>query len=211
MPGIEKVREWYIANETAHDFTHIERVLRLAERIGRSEGADMEIVRTAALLHDVKRDPIGVKSLRGHHLQSADFAGEVLRAEGWEEERIQSVQHAIRSHRFRETGEAPETLEAKVIFDADKLDAIGAVGVARAIAHSASHNLPFYFEPSEHFLQTGEVLPGEVHSAYHEYFFKLVKLKDCLYTLTAQSIAAERHSFMEVYFQQLAAEVKAQK
>jgi uncharacterized protein len=211
LPSIEKVKEWYAANESAHDFSHVERVLRLAERIGRLEGADMEIVRMAALLHDVKRDPPGVKSPRGHHLQSADFAGEMLTAEGWQPECVQAVQHAIRSHRFRETGEPPQTLEAKVVFDADKLDAIGAVGVARAIAHSASHGLPFYCEPSNTFLETGKLEQGEVHSAYHEYLFKLVKLKDQLFTHTALDMAVERHAFMEVYFQRLAAEVRAEK
>jgi uncharacterized protein len=211
LPSIEKVKEWYAANETAHDFSHVERVLRLAERIGQSEGADMEIVRVAALLHDVKRDPQGEKSARGHQIQSADFAGEMLTAEGWLADRVQAVQHAIRAHRFRETGEPPQTLEAKVVFDADKLDAIGAVGVARAIAHSASHGLPFYCEPSHTFLKTGKVEPGEIHSAYHEYLFKLVKLRDQLFTLTALGMAAERHAFMGVYFQRLAAEVRAEK
>ena len=68
--------------------------------------------------------------------------------------------------------ETPQTLEAKILFDADKLDVIGAVGVARTIAFDVVVNQPIYTEPSERFLATGEKEPGEPHSSYHEYLFK---------------------------------------
>ena len=110
-----------------------------------------------------------------HHHTSAEFAGQVLQAEHWPDDRIAAVQHCIRAHRFRDVTEPPATIEARVLFDADKLDVLGAIGVARVIAYASLAGKPFYAEPSQHFLQTGEKEAGEPHSAYHEYLFKLSK------------------------------------
>jgi len=121
------------------------------------------------------------------------------------------VQHCIVAHRFRDNSESPQTLEAKILFDADKLDVIGAVGIARTVAFDVVVNQPIYAEPSPRFLKTGEKEPGEPHSSYHEYLFKLSKIKDRLYTSTAREIAEERHQFMTEYFDRLAAEEKGEK
>jgi uncharacterized protein len=97
----------------------------------------------------------------------------------------------------------PETLEARVLFDADKLDAIGAVGVARAIAFAVQAGRPVFAEPSRRFEQTGQTEAGELHSAYHEFIFKLRHLKERLYTTTGRQIAEERHRYMEDFFDRL--------
>ena len=143
-----------------------------------------------------------------HQIDAAGFARQALEAEGWSEERIKAVQHCIRSHRFRQSSEPPQTLEAQVLFDADKLDAIGAIGVARAIAYAACAGQPAYAEPSALFLQTGRLEENERHSAYHEYLFKLVKLKDRLYTNAGRSLAEDRHQWMVGFFERLALEAK---
>ena len=131
MPTIESARAFYTAADSVYDFDHILRVLALAERVGRVEGADLEIVRAAVLLHDASGATPGAEGERAsHHEVSAAFAGEVLRAEGWPDDRSAAVQHCIRAHRFRGT-EAPRTLEAKVLFDCDKLDVLGAIGAVR--------------------------------------------------------------------------------
>jgi uncharacterized protein len=211
MPTLEQARSWY-PDDPVHGFDHVQRVVRLAAQIARAEGADLEIVQAAALLHDAqdRRQPPGANHRAAHHHASADFAAEILAAEGWSEERIAAVQHCIRAHRFRDNSEPPQSLEAKILFDADKLDAIGAVGVIRAVGYALTHDNPTYAEPSAQFLSTGETVPGESHSAYHEYLFKLRKLKDRLYTPTAQAIAAERHRAMEAFFEQLAAEMSGE-
>ncbi len=126
---------------------------------------------------------------------------------GWQEQRIEAVLHCIRAHRFRDEREQPQTLEAQVLFDADKLDAIGAIGVSRAIAFSLQAGQPVYSPPSERFRQTGALEPGEAHSAYHEYLFKLSKLKDRLYTPAARRIAEGRHQAMAQFFAELAEEL----
>jgi uncharacterized protein len=207
MPTIEQARTWYTDSDPVHDFDHILRVYRMAKRLAVAEGADLEIVRAAALLHDAEgSNPTDLAKRAIHQHTSADFAAEVLSAEGWDEQRIAAVQHCIRAHRFRDTSEPPQTLEAKIIFDADKLDAIGAVGIARVIAYSARVPRPFYAPPSEQFLQTGTKEPDELHTAYHEHLFKLRKLKDRLYTKTGKAIAEERHQYLEDYFKRLIAE-----
>jgi uncharacterized protein len=207
MPTIEQARAWYTDDDPVHDFSHVLRVARMAERIGRAEGADLEIVRAAALLHDVEGSAPGGESRKSHHHESAEFAGKVLKEEGWPEERIAAVQHCIRAHRFRSDGEHPETLEAKVLFDADKLDVLGAIGAARTIAYAAIRKQPIFAHPSERFIKTGEKEPGEPHSSYHEYLFKLVKVKDRMFTPTGLAIAEERLAFLKAFYEQLEAEV----
>jgi uncharacterized protein len=132
----------------------------------------------------------------------------VLESEGWQDDRITAVQHCIRAHRFRADEEPPKTLEAKIVFDADKLDVIGAIGVVRTLAYTVTVGQPIYIQPSDHFLQTGEKEPGEAHSSYHEYLFKLKKVRDMLHTPTARRLAEGRHAFLGQFFEQLGAELR---
>ncbi len=188
-----------------HDFDHVLRVYRMAERLAQAEGGDLEIVRAAALLHDARGAAAGQVSRTEHHLASAEFAGRVLAAEGWPAERIAAVQHCIRAHRFR-GDEQPRSLEAKILFDADKLDALGAIGAARVIAYATLVGTPWYWPPSETFLKTGREEEGEPHSAYHEHLFKLRRVSKRLFTPTARAIAAKRLEFLEEFFGRLVEE-----
>jgi uncharacterized protein len=212
MPSIEQARSWYPQDDTVHNFDHVLRVYRMAVRLARIEGADVEIVEAAALLHDAQgsNGEHDSNQRADHHLASADFAAVVLRSEGWPDERIAAVQHAIRAHRFRDATEPPQTIEAKVLFDADKLDAIGAIGVARSIAYAAQGGQPIYTQPSDRFIETGEREPGEAHSSYHEFIFKLSKLKDRLYTPSARAVAEERHRFMVEFYRRLGEEMRGE-
>lgn len=216
MPTLEQARLWYPHNDPAHGFEHVRRVYALAHRLALEEGANVKIVLAAALLHDAT-PPTGEwpedfeerllsAQRRAHEQLAAAFAGHILAQEGWPCAEIRAVQHAIRAHRFRDPGEIPQTLEAKVLFDADKLDAIGAIGAARAIAYATQRGEPPYAPPSETFLREGRLAPGETHSAYHEYCFKLVRIKDRLYTASGRRLAQERHHQMVAFFEALAAQ-----
>ena len=207
MPTIEQARRWYSEDDPVHGFDHILRVYLLAERLGVKEGADLDILRAAVLLHDAGDH---TRSRGDHQLASADFARQVLLKEGWDEKSILAVQHCIRAHRFRDRREEPVTIEAQVLFDADKLDAIGAIGVARAIAYAVRAGNPPYAPVSPQFLQTGKTEPGEAHSAYHEFLFKLIRIKDRMYTSSGKEMAEQRHVFMEAYFARLAAEIQGE-
>jgi uncharacterized protein len=206
MPTIENAKTWYEENDPVHGFNHILRVYHLAERLALAEAADLEIVRAAALLHDAEGPGAGVNRLEHQHA-SAYFAGVILKNEGWPDEKIAAVQHCIRSHRYREPSEQPQTIEAKVLFDADKLDAIGAIGVVRAISFAVLANQDLFEDPSERFVATGETEPGESHTPYHEYLFKLRKIKDRMVTESGRAIAEDRHAFIEKFFNQLRAEL----
>ena len=208
MPTIDQARDWYDESDPVHGLSHILRVLNLVERMGEELGADLEVLRAAALLHDASGAHPGEGADRQSHEQmSALFAGEVLKKEGWEQIRVDAVQHCIRAHRFR-GDESPETLEAKILFDADKLDVMGAFGAARTLGYALQAGQPFLAEPSEHFLHTGETEEGEAHSAYHEYLFKLCKVKDRLHTGPAQQMAEARHAVLTVFFDQIAIEAR---
>ena len=210
MPSVEQARGWYPDFDPVHGFDHILRVLGLAERLAVAEGADLEVVRAAVLLHDASAAETGSERRAEHQHHSADFAKQVLEAEGWPPERIAAVQHCIRSHRFRGE-ETPQTLEAKVLFDADKLDVIGAFGVARTLGYDVVMGWPFYAEPSVQFRETGQKTEGETHSSYHEYLFKLRKIKDRLQTPTARLLAEGRQKFLNDFFEQLDAEARGER
>lgn len=209
MLTLEQARLWYPAYDAVHGFDHIERVYALCQIIGEKESADMEILLAAALLHDSQGSHPQKGQRNNHHLRSAEFAAEVLAEQGWEADRIQAVQHCIRAHRYRGGEEAPETLEAKVLFDADKLDVIGAVGVVRALAYAFQVKQPAFLEPSTLFLEKELKEEGEGHSAYHEYLFKLKKISATLFTPTARQIAKQRQKFLNEFFEELAAEMRA--
>ncbi len=210
MPTIDKARQWYADRDPVHGFDHVQRVLQLVERIGPELGADAEILHAAALLHDAAdAAPVEGGGRASHELTSAEFARKMLEDEGWTEQRIQAVQHCIRAHRFR-SSESPQTLEAKVLFDADKLDVVGAFGVSRTLGYAQQAGEPVYAEPSASFLESGEHEPGEPHSAYHEYLFKLSRIIEGLHTEPARRIAAERFKVLEAFFEQLAAEARGE-
>ena len=210
MPTVDQARAWYPDYDPVHGFDHILRVLRLAERLARAEGADLEIVRAAVLLHDASGAETGGEKRSDHQHHSAEFAKVILEAEGWTAERVVAVQHCIRAHRFR-GDEAPQTLEAKILFDADKLDVIGAFGVARTLAYDVVMGWPFYADVSEEFRQTGVKVEGEVHSSYHEFIFKLGKIKDRLHTRSARELAEGRQKFLNEFFSQLHAEARGKR
>jgi uncharacterized protein len=211
MPTLEQARTWYAGADPVHDYDHILRVYNMAERLAHAEGADLEIVRAAALLHDAEGTTPGAAERATHHFSSAEFAAEILRGEGWPAERIAAVQHCIRAHRFRDTREPPVTIEAKILFDADKLDVLGAIGACRTAAYAALANQPFYAAPSARFLASGEEEPGEPHSSYHEYVFKLRKIKERLFTATAKALAEERDAYLKEFFERLEQEWEGKK
>ena len=204
------VYAWYDPNDTVHGYSHIERVYHLCAHIGKMEGADLDVVLTAALLHDVASSDVNAEHRRNHHIYSANFAEDWMRKQNEHPEVIAAIVHCIRAHRFRDETETPQSLEARVLFDADKLDSIGAVGVARAIAYAAQHGNPFYSRPSEQFLLEGRLAEGETHSAFHEYWVKLRSIRQRLLTPTGKAMADERHAVMVNYFERLEQEINGE-
>jgi uncharacterized protein len=202
---VEEARRLYGEDDTAHDFDHVLRVHALALRIAEAEGADLEIVSAAALLHDVARveaDRIGTC----HAEVGAARARGILSAHP--PDKVEAVAAAIASHRFRNSVEPP-SLEAKVLYDADKLDAIGAVGVARAYAIAGRLGQRLWSPRTEgKGLNAGanDIYNSE-HTPVREFQVKLARLKDTLYTDAARAIAEGRHRYMAEFFARLDGEV----
>jgi uncharacterized protein len=207
----EAVEPLYSGADSAHDFGHILRVTRIAEWLATAEGADVEIVRAAALLHDIARaeEDHGAAPL-DHAEQSAAQAASWLVEQGWDTESASQVADAIRSHRFR-GGRTADSLEAKILFDADKLDAIGAVGVARAFAVAGSLNQKLFAGLES---ASGTEATRNQHNAEHspvaEFHVKLSRLHERFHTESARRIAAGRHAFMTEFFERLEKEVEGE-
>jgi len=170
------------AEPGSHGFDHTLRVTRLCEFIGRREGADPGILIPAALLHDIARPAEKAQGVP-HEIEGARMAGEFLRSTGYDPVLIPAIADAIRTHRFR-SDEKPATLEAKILSDADKLDAMGAVGIARTFMRAGEHG-------------------GEMQNAIDHFHEKLLRLHDHLYTETALQIAADRHTFLTMFLREL--------
>ncbi len=207
---VETARGLYTRGSTSHDFDHVLRVTALAERIATAEGANMQIVRTAALLHDIAES----SGREDHHRRGAAMAREILADQP--AGLIDAVAHAIEAHRFR-SEPAPRTLEAQVVFDADKLDITGAIGVARAFAYAGERGNVIWNTPWRGIaVRGGDAVsqPKALGAAYtpsHEFVYKLDRITERLYTAAARAIAADRQAFMAAFFDRLDQEAQGQK
>lgn len=200
----KEVRRLYRSGDAAHDFDHVLRVTRLGIHIAQVEYADVEVVRAAALLHDV---PVEDGGRDAHHMAAAGFAAGYLRAAGMEAARIENVVHCIQAHRYRDRTIQPRTLEAKCLYDADKLDSIGAIGVGRAFAHAGRHGNRLWNGPAAAVQDDRDKPDGRDYTPVHEYVYKLSRILPTLYTSAARSIGEERLQFMHRFFTQLDAEM----
>jgi len=206
--SIEQARALYPDRDSAHGFEHVLRVWRMALRIAREEGADLEIVGTAALLHDIGRAEEQASG-RCHAQIGAERARAILA--GQPAERVEAVVQAIAQHRFRGAN-GPQSLEARALYDADKLDAIGAIGVARAYAIAGEQGQCLWAEVDPAYAardpEAGRAdLGDDAHTPVHEYRFKLSKLAARMTTVTGRRLAEERHRFMAAFYEQLEREV----
>jgi uncharacterized protein len=192
----------------SHDWDHSQRVCNLCMHIGQVEGADLKVLEIAAYLHDVGR-PHEDKSKGGicHAKKGADIARKLLAEERISAEQRANIIHCIRSHRFRGNHQ-PETLEAKVLFDADKLDAIGAVGIGRAFLFAGEVGAKLH-NPSVEPANTNPYT--EEDTGYREYKLKLSKIRDRMLTAEGRRMAEERHAFMEMFFRRFTEEHEGHK
>ena len=206
-----EARALYGQGDAAHDFDHVWRVTQLAIRIATAEGANVTVVRLAALLHDVALtvgdDDHRVRR-KAHHLAAADFARDFLLARELGTAEVDQVVHCIEAHRFRDRSIQPATLEAKCLYDADKLDSIGAIGIGRAFAFGGAHASRLWTEPWTAAPADAAMPTGADYTPVHEYVYKLRRILATLHTATARRIGGERHRFMVAFFDRLDAEMQ---
>ncbi|MDD4358874.1 MAG: HD domain-containing protein [Candidatus Pacebacteria bacterium] len=200
----EIVKKELCSVNSCHDWEHTERVYNLAMHIGKIEKADLEVLALASLLHDVGRKAEEeTKGKIDHALKGSEMAREILEKYGLNEKKIQKICHCIETHRSR-ANRIPESLEAKILYDSDKLDSIGAIGIGRifsfaghigAKVHNKGVNLN---EVEEYSLDD---------TAWREWELKLKHVFSRIYTDEGKRIAKERHEFMEGFFDRLNKEV----
>jgi uncharacterized protein len=192
-----EAKKFFHGARGSHDWEHTERVLRLCRRIGAVEEADMPVLAVAAILHDIGR---GEQDRTAgdicHGQRGAQMAASVVAATPLDRPRQKNVLHCIRAHRFRGK-ERPSTVEARVLYDADKLDAIGAVGVARAFLFAGEVGARLH-NPDVDPARTRPY--SEEDTGYREYKLKLCKIRDRMLTAEGRRLAQERHAFMEAFF-----------
>ena len=200
-----KVKTLLLDSGAGHDYDHTLRVMKNAELLLKEmPGADSEIVRFAALLHDCARpEEHASKGKICHARRGAEIAFELLKNEHLPLPFCQAVAEVIRTHRYRD-GVVPETPEGRIVFDADKLDSLGAVGLGRAFLFAGAcgarvHNT------------ADEALQSEAYSqedtAYREYLVKLRYLPEAMLTPAGRALGVERLKFMETFFEQLDKEI----
>jgi len=214
-------KELSLGKDPVHDIDHIMRVYNLALTIAKEEKeVDLDVLQAAVLLHDIgeAKESNDSSGQIDHAVVGAEMARPILETLGFVEEKIKHIQACILSHRYRNNCE-PETIEAKIVHDADKLDATGAVGIARAFAWVGVNDAKIYKEVADikKYVQDnqgggfkGRIIDKSQHSPHINYEVKDKFLLDYLYTETAKKIGAERLAFYKNFLDRLAREVRGE-
>jgi uncharacterized protein len=191
------------ASDAAHDEGHVRRVVANAKKLAEAEGADLAVVLPAAWLHDcvtiAKNSPQRSSASR----LAADRAAALLRASGYPAQHIPAIEHAIEAHSFS-ARVAPRTIEAKVVQDADRLEALGAVGIARTLITGGANGTAFY-DPSEPFPVTR--VADDRTSVIDHFFTKLLTLAETMRTVAGRAAAQQRAQFLKQFLTQLGSEI----
>lgn len=190
------VRTLFHDDCSGHDYFHTLRVYKMAAGIAEREDADLNIVRLAALLHDVDDIKLSPGTYAGK-----DRASGFLRAHGVPEAMVTAICGIIGEVSFKGTDSAaPETIEGKCVQDADRLDAMGAIGIARAFAYGGAHNRILYdpaIKPAVN--MDGEQYQSHVSTTVNHFYEKLFQLKGRMNTDTAKKMAEQREAYMKRY------------
>ena len=195
--AVAYVQDFFAEDHSGHDAQHTLRVWRTAKRIAAEEGADQLTVQLAALLHDVDD-----RKLSPETWQEKRHARQFMQESGVDEAVQGHVLSIISSISFS-AGLVPDTLEGKIVQDADRLDAMGAIGIARTFAYGGSHGRTMYDpaeKPDEH--MSRQEYAARTSSSINHFYEKLLKLKDEMNTPAGRAMAQQRHAYMEAYLQE---------
>lgn len=197
--NINEIKKFYIGygGLIGHGFDHVERVFRMAKLICRKEDGDMETVEAAALLHDVARAKEETNKNLDHGEEGAKMAEKYLQKIKFPKSKIKNVAYCIAVHRFSK-GIKPKTKEAKILQDADRLDALGAIIITRVLSYSG-RKVPVY-DPS---VKPLKKYIGKSATAINHFYEKILKIKPAsFYTKTARKIAKKRYNFVVEFLNQ---------
>lgn len=205
-----EAKKFFVGASGCHDWTHVDRVRNLALHIGKKEKANLFILEIAALLHDIgRKGEMKSKGYFCHAVYGGEVARKILPKYGLSKDEIENIIHSIQTHRYRNE-HIPNTIEAKVLFDADKLDSIGAIGVARDFlfaGNAGSNNLYTGNEKKLASTKKDHSYTKE-DSALLEYYIKLRFIYKKMLTNEGKKIAKERQKFMNDFFSRFNREIK---
>ena len=197
------VKNIYEKNDPAHDFMHIMRVYKNAEKICKLEGVDRKLVLVSVLLHDIVKKTHSDKRSKSSADLSAEKATSILKKLQFSENEIVIVAEAIRNHSFTK-GKASTSIEGRILQDADRLDALGAVGIARVFSVSGSKNRQFY-QLNDPFSKNRK--PNDKKWALDHFFKKLLLLEKLMNTKAGKIEAKKRTSVLKSYLKDLEKEI----
>ena len=204
---------------SAHNLDHTDRVLKMCKHlVWDYPGADFEILEIAALLHDIARheEDNDTTGKVDHAVMGASVANEILNGLNYPKDKIKKVEHCILTHRYRENSLKPKSIEAKILFDADKLDVLGAIGIARAYMIAGQYGERVFVKKDiDKYIEenlAGGVLTGRIkeikeHSPNLEFETKFKHIPERLFTKRARIIAQERLEYMKKYFEKIKDEI----
>jgi len=192
-----------IKNDSAHDFNHIMRVYKNAQKLCKKEKANEKLVLSSVLLHDIISYPKSDERNKISSVKSAEEAKKILKKFDFTDKEIQIVSDAIRDHSFSR-GKTPKTLEGKILQDADRLDAIGAIGIARVFAVGGSERRPFY-NSNDPFCKSRP--PDDKAWTLDHFYQKLLKLESLMNTKSAKIEAKRRTKILKNYLSELKQEI----
>ncbi|MFL6511667.1 MAG: HD domain-containing protein [Nitrososphaera sp.] len=201
---MRKVMDMLEGQDPAHDFQHVMRVYKNAKLIGTQEGAIMRILLPAVLLHDIVVYPKGSDNSVMSPDDSADLAEKILQRLRYSQHEINGISYCIRAHSFSKRL-IPASLEGRILQDADRLDALGAIGIARTFSVGGSEKRTFY-NAGDPFCRSGRK-PDDKQWTLDHFHTKLLQLKDLMHTRTAKRIAQQRTRFMMLFIRQLQKEI----
>ena len=197
------VKKIYIKNDPAHDFAHIMRVYKNAEEICKKEESNRKLVLVSVLLHDIVKKTQSDRRTRSSADLSAEKARLILRKLKFSDNDIAIVSEAIKNHSFTK-GKISTSIEGRILQDADRLDAIGAIGIARVFSVSGAKNREFY-EPNDPFSKTRK--PNDKKWALDHFFKKLLVLENTMNTKTGKIEANKRTKVLKNYLARLKEEI----
>ncbi|MEP1767606.1 MAG: HD domain-containing protein [Sulfitobacter sp.] len=199
----EVLRVWGNDIDGAHDIWHLRRVWALAQKIAAVEGGDLGVIEAACFLHDIVNPPKDSPERARAASLSADHAVAFLTAQGMEKTRCAAVGHAIEAHSFS-AGVMPRSIEAQVVQDADRLEALGALGIARCFNVSGQMGASLFHGGDP----MGQDRPLDDRTYALDHFeVKLLRVAETLNTATARDMAQERVRFMKAFRAQLLHEI----
>ena len=200
LENLKKIAKNKLAkNDPAHDFEHVMRVYRNAEKICKTENGNKKLILSAVLLHDI----IKIKNRKDSALKSAKFSEKILKENHFLDNEIIIISDAIKEHSFSK-GKTPSTIEGKILQDADRLDAIGAIGLARVFSFSGSNNRSFY-HPNDPFSKSRSLYDNKW--PLDHFYEKLLTLEKKMNTSTGKTLAKKRTKILENFLKELKTEI----